>query len=333
MRRLQTAMAVVAMATGFVSAASAACQLQQTAEYKVLMDGSRALVDGEINAKPVWLAVDTGSSSTLLFPEAVEAMGLKPVELEELKAYGAVSRSQRTAIDEFRFGGRAAHNIDLLINGRAPRSQRYAGLMGEDLLGRDDLELDFANGVVRLFRPGNCVGDQVAYWAGRYDVTPLASVQSPGKVEVYVTLNGQRILAEIDSSAPTSIVNTGAAQVAGVTPQWNGVRDIGPSRGRRPMLVQTFIAVFPTLTIGDETIKNAKLGIADLFAADADVPPGSRRPPTSRKCCWALTSSAPTASMSPAARARSISLTTADRSSRLRDRAWKRRRRPGRTEA
>ena len=38
------------------------------------------------------------------------------------------------------------------------------------------------------------------------------------------------------------------------------------------------MAVFPTLTIGDETIKNAKLGIADLFGLDKEIGLGSRIP-------------------------------------------------------
>jgi hypothetical protein len=38
---------------------------------------------------------------------------------------------------------------------------------------------------------------------------------------------------------------------------------------------QTFEAVFPTFSFGDETIKNARLQIADLFEADKEVELGS----------------------------------------------------------
>jgi hypothetical protein len=278
MKRVQAAVAAIAVGLGFSSAASAACQLQQTAEFKLTVDGNHALVEGAINGQPVQMEVDTGTSSTLLFPAAVQALGLKAFEMQELKAYGVGGGGTvvRTAIREFRLGDRTAHNINLLVSPTNPGSQRYAGLVGEDFLGQGDLELDFADNAARLFKPKDCVGDEVAYWAKSYDVTPLVPTQSPSAVQVYVMLNGQHILAEIDSGASTSIITTGAALVAGVTPQSVGVRDVGPSEGLGPRPVQTFVAVFPTFTIGDETIKNAKLGIADLFAADTEVPLGFR---------------------------------------------------------
>jgi hypothetical protein len=126
-------------------------------------------------------------------------------------------------------------------------------------------------------RPKDCAGDQVAYWAKSYDVTPIA-VSRNGEITVYVMLNGDRVLAELDTGASTSVVTTAAAAGAGVTPQSAGVLQEGESGGLGAKRVQTMVATFPTFSIGEETIKNAKLRIADLFAADTETPLGTRLP-------------------------------------------------------
>ncbi len=272
------ALAAGGLLLGMGARASAACQLLQTAEYKLTMDSNRALVDGAINRRPVRFILDTGAFNSLLFPSAVQQLGLKAFVIDQLSLYGVGGGAQAASarIGELKLGNAVARNVDLLVNGRNFGSEQAAGLLGEDFLSQGDLELDLAGGAARLFQPKDCVGDQVAYWAKAYDVTPMVGSQSRGEVDIYVMLNGRRILAELDSGSPTSIVTTGAAAIAGVTPHSDGVREAGQSGGLGPKMVQTSVAVFPTFTIGDETIKNAKLEIADLFAADTEVPLGSR---------------------------------------------------------
>jgi hypothetical protein len=277
-RAAKAALAAVILILGFASAASAACQLQQTADYKLTMDGNRALLDGAINGQPVRFMLDTGAFTSMLFPSAVARLGLKAYVIDELNIYGVGggAKAARASVRDLKLGNAVAHNVDLLVNKHDWGGAPYVGLVGEDILSQGDLELDLADGAARLFRPKDCVGEQVAYWAKNYDVTPLVPSQERGAVQIYVMLNGRRILAELDSGADTSIVTSGGAAIAGVTPHTEGVRQAGQTGGLGPHLVQTSLAVFPTFTIGEETIKNAKLAIADMFAADTEVPLGSR---------------------------------------------------------
>jgi hypothetical protein len=50
------------------------------------------------------------------------------------------------------------------------------------------------------------------------------------------------------------------------------------NRGLANTAIQTAIAVFPTLTVGQETVKNVKLQIADLFSKNTVTKTGSMIP-------------------------------------------------------
>jgi len=265
---------------GWAGAASAACQLQQTAEFKVVMDGNRPLIDGAVNGHPIRFMLDTGSFSTVISPAAAAGLGLTVYELRGVTSYGVGGgdKTGETTIQTLQVGNAVAHNIVLMVTGQGLRSSQFVGLLGEEFLSRGDLELDFANGVMRMIQPKGCAGDDVAYWAKAYSVTPLAPSTVNEVLQVYVMLNGHRTLAVIDTGAATSIVATGAAASAGVTPQSEGSREIGRTGGIAGKSLSAFIGVFPTFSIGEETIKNAKLEIADMFTADAEVRLGSRLP-------------------------------------------------------
>jgi clan AA aspartic protease (TIGR02281 family) len=273
-------MASVAVALGGGEAASAACQLQQTAQFKVVMDGNEPLIDGSINHHAIRFMLDTGAGSTMISSRAAADLGLRVQVLTGVTTYGVGGgdRTGEATIQTLQVGDAVAHNIVLLVSGRGLRSSRFAGFLGEELLSRSDLELDFANGVVRMIRPKDCTGDEVAYWAKNYAVAPLAPSSANQAPQVYVMLNGQRILAVMDTGASTSVVDAGAAASVGVTPHSEGVRQSGQTAGIAGKLISTSVAVFPTFSIGEETIKNAKLKIADLFSADAEVELGSRVP-------------------------------------------------------
>jgi len=87
-----------------------------------------------------------------------------------------------------------------------------------------------------------------------------------------------QVLAALDTGASATTVTREAARKAGVHLESHDVAYVGPSHGLGPKAVETYVAVFPTLNIGDETIKNAKLGIADLFGRDKEIASGSRIP-------------------------------------------------------
>jgi hypothetical protein len=93
-------------------------------------------------------------------------------------------------------------------------------------------------------------------------------------------VSGQPVRAEIDSGAVVSTLTANAARRVGFKTSPSAA-PAGPSvQGLTGAPVQTRVEVFPTFTFGDETIKNAKIEIADMFAAATEVPIGSMLPQT-----------------------------------------------------
>lgn len=254
-----------------------ACQLLQVAEMPVTMVGDEPLVDVALNGRSVRFLVDTGSNVTLLTEAAAQQLGLKPILASGFTAYGVGgSAGVSTAkVRDFKLGTLVAHDFNMIVAGRMG-NDRFVGLLGRDvLLKRYDVEMDLANHVIRLFEPKNCHGDEVAYWAKSYSRASIDSGQNGINVEA--TLNGRRVRAELDSGASRSIVTLDMARTVGVTPKSSGVAEAAKSLGMNGA-VQTWTGTFQSLGVGDETVQNAELELADLYRKDQQTATGSYIP-------------------------------------------------------
>ena len=274
------ALCAAALTFGPTGVATAACQLKEISEFHVTMDGNEPLVDGSINGHPVRFLVDMGSSSTIISRSGAKALGLTPHRMSNVTVYGAGGGEVpgETIIDDLKIGNMYAHKADMMVLGQGLKSNRYVGLLGADVLLQADVEFDFADGFIRILRAQGCDGDQVVYWNKAYSLASIVPSNNPNILKVYVTLNGQRAVAQVDTGAYTSVVTSGMADRAGVSPTTEAVRPVGATTGIAGAPVPTSVAVFSSLAVGDETIKNAKLKIADLFHADVKAEIGSLVP-------------------------------------------------------
>ena len=143
------------------------------------------------------------------------------------------------------------------------------------MLSKFDIEFDLSADKIRLFEPKNCSGAQVVYWAQSYFMTKL--IRAPGDsnwLEANVSLDGHQVVAMFDTGAALSAVTTQAVQRTGVkaeAPPVTATALIGLAN--KP--IDTATAVFPTLSIGQESVENAKLRIADLFGKNTETHLGS----------------------------------------------------------
>jgi predicted aspartyl protease len=262
-------------------ASSAACQLGLAAQLPIVVDHNQGLAAAEINGKAVKFLVDTGAAKTLLWRGAAEGLGLHAVDMEGVYFYGVGGRepARITTVRDLKLGSATAHNIRMIVIGPAGavQSPRYVGILGADLLLQDDLELDFADGAVRLMKPKGCVGDEVVYWNKPYAMATLIASNNPDArgVRFWVSLNGKPVEALLDTGSTHTVVTSRAADAAGVTPRSEGVQAAGKTSGIGPGAVKIYTATFATLAIGDEKIENAKLELGDIFEKDKETPTGS----------------------------------------------------------
>jgi predicted aspartyl protease len=250
----------IAAIGGFAGAASAACQLQTIAEFPLTIDGKLALVDATVNGRSLRLLVDTGSYTTIITRSAAADMGLTLQRVSGLQTFdvNGVDETDMANIREFKLGGITAHDFKLVVTAKGLDSDRFQGMLGANFLAQADLELDYAHKVMRFFKPVGCAGDQVVYWGAAYSVLPIQPSNDPDALNVYLALNGQRVEAKLDTGASETIVTSQMAA------------RVGASAGFDPT-----VSTFASVGVGDETIKNTRLQVIDLFAKDTETPTDS----------------------------------------------------------
>lgn len=282
LRRIFTAALAAFGLFGLAGSAAARCQLTEAGELHVIMDGNRPLVPGVINGHSVMMLIDTGASFSSILRSAVPTLGLRPLSVDRVHVYGVggETRVEVTDLSQLKIDHFNIVNPELLVVGERPFDRpEVVAIIGMDFLSKWDLEFDLPDGMIRLLTPKDCQGDQVIYWGGAYAEAPLLPSGGLGeKFIIRVMLNRSPTEATLDSGAYYSTVTLAAARAAGVTPTSEGVVASGASHGVGADAAQTWIAAFDSFSIGDETIKNPRIHISDMFASDVRAETGSRIP-------------------------------------------------------
>jgi len=259
--------------------AFAACVLGKVGELAVTMAGLTPTISAKIDGRPLKMVVDTGAFFSMLTPQAAVRLGLKvvptPADMGDyIEGLGGPQRVGVATAKSFTLMGDSFHDADFTVG--APQLGGWTdGLLGENILGYADVELDLANGVIRLFKPEGCNDDvDLAYWApaGGYSSIRIQPATAPMyEIVGHVQVNGHDMRAVFDTGAGRSYITRRAAREAGVTTQSPGVRagGVGGGIGRRPF--ETWIAPFRSFRIGDEKVENTELRIGGASIADADM--------------------------------------------------------------
>jgi predicted aspartyl protease len=261
-------------------AAAQQCNMGLAAELPVVMDGNQPLVRVSINGQPVLALLDTGAFKTMIWRGAAERLGLKLVPVEGMKLVGVGGRQNayKTRVQELKLGQAALKDAPLLVGGQErPLGGReeIALILGQDLLSRGDLEIDLKGKVVRLYKTENCKNKPLVYWTEYYNLVDIESPPGESRpISIDVLVNGRKVRADLDTGATTSVITTAAARQAGVTT--DEATAAGASSGIGAKTVSNWIGRFKTVQIGDQTMKNAPLRIADLFRHGSEAETGTR---------------------------------------------------------
>lgn len=228
---------------------------------------------GKINGKPATLLVDTGAFDTVLTRTGAERHGLVLRRSGKL-AYGVggLSRIYHTRIKEFAAGPASTGAGYLQVIGDTAAPPSFDGLAGAPFLLQADLEFSLATKELKFFRPTNCKDRFLAYWDDNAVVVPFEpSLSHSPNPEFSVTLNGHKLTAIIDSGASGTMITLDAAKRAGLKLDGPGVERMGDIGGIGTARVAHWAAVFDTLQIGAETIRNAEIGVIDADRLKVDM--------------------------------------------------------------
>ncbi|HXF77285.1 MAG TPA: aspartyl protease family protein [Usitatibacter sp.] len=270
MRSIVLALALVLAGSAF-AAEPAKCKFVRIAEWPVRLRGGLPIVEGEIDGKKVGVLVDTGAYLSLITNSAAQRLGLETRStFEWVSGFGGASRVLATRIEEIRIGNMVSKHLRVRVSGERP----FPGvdlILGEDFFQQVDLEFDYAHGVVRLFQPLDCGKDvPLSYWDPNAIRLPI---EDERQVYVPVKVNGHEGRAMIDSGAAAgSVMSLQLADDAGITPQTPGVQPAACTFGIGAGNVRLWVARFDSIGLGDETIHDAHLQLADYVGGWRRVP-------------------------------------------------------------
>jgi predicted aspartyl protease len=253
LKTIAASCAAALMAVAGSATAQSKCVLQEIGELPLSSDGGDLVVEAAINGVPVKMIVDTGSMATSLFRSTADKLGLRMKPIAGVTFYGAGGSDvlNEVGVKELKVGNLTARNMDMA-----------------------DLEIDAPEGKLRFFKPTGCTGDQVVYWQKAYAVVSNVSPDPDLDIQIMVKLGGAPIRATLDSGASTSVVYRAAADRFGDNTVARQAEQSAIGIGKQS--VEQEVATFPSFSFGDETIRNAKLSVADVFKAGREVRLGSR---------------------------------------------------------
>jgi len=275
-RAFALALAALALLAGPDRAAAAVCTLQKIADLPVTMSGRNATIPAQINGQEARFFIDTGSFFSAMNPASAAKFGLRLGPLDPhihiMGVTGEVDAHVTTA-KTLTFAGIPFSDVEFLVGEHGLGSAD--GLIGQNVLGGPDVEYDFANGVMRLFRPKDCGSASLAYWspdgAGVAELSILPMDAQGRRILGSATLNGVKIRVVFDSGASRSVLTVGGARRAGVRTDGPDVVQVGGSSGVGARVVRSWIAPFQSFEIGGEQVKATRIGISDLDMHDADM--------------------------------------------------------------
>jgi tetratricopeptide (TPR) repeat protein/predicted aspartyl protease len=263
------------LAVPLLAHAADGCKLNRLAVLPVTMSGLRPTVEAQINGRPALFTLDSGAFWSTLTPASAKEYELRAdygrLPGLYVQGIGGNSSAAVTTVKIFTVFNVPLHNVDFIVGGSEP-GRGTVGLLGQNILRIADVEYDLSQGALTLFKPENCKHANLAYWAKAGDSYSEIEIEETTPREPNTTgkvsLNGAKIRVVFDTGSQTSMVGLRAAASAGVKPGGPGVEPAGYSTGIGRNSVQTWIANFPVLKIGDEEIHNARLRFADLGPFD-----------------------------------------------------------------
>lgn len=252
-----------------LAAPSPACTFIQQQEVPVSLRGAtlEPAVDGTINGKPARMLLDTGAFMTMLTRTGAEnrKLALRSGGGRKVQGTGGSSALYLASLDDFTVGPSGGGKLTLPVLGEMGTTPWYDAIVGADFLMQSDLEVALADKVVRFHRSENCNDDNLlSYWDPQANMLPMTgNSRRSATPQVDVQVNGVILSAIFDTGAGASSIKESAARRAGVTTDMPDVKRNGYFVGIGGGKAARWNAVFKTFTIGDETVRNADINIAE----------------------------------------------------------------------
>ena len=236
------------------------------------------------------MVLDTGASGTVVtsaFAARFNARAAQPAQQVVTQGVDGRTAVRRGFVETLGMGTATLRGVNVNITPATlgPPTQPRDGLLGLDLLGLYDVDIDLAGSRVKLYRGKLCPEAESPWKSAAFELKArraagdglLGAVelaadradQRPAKLEVPVVLNGKIVWALIDTGATNTIVREDIAASVGVTPEMLAADPVGRTFGSGGGTAVIHLHRFDTIRIAGETEPDPRLLIGPLPAGTA----------------------------------------------------------------
>lgn len=256
-----------------VAAADNSCAPRLRAALNVDLHGA-PLVTLMINGRLAHLLLDTGAERTMLTETAARRLGLLTSfdHVQTVRGIGGnVMAGEVTPELQGAGGGKLPGVAFAVVPVALPAvgEQQVDGLLGADMLGAYDLDLDIGHHVILLYDPPQCAAPNLP-WSRGYE-TVQAQLSRHRHIAFPITLDGHRLTAFIDTGAQLSLIDAGATSRLGVTDAALRLDEPVEMQGVSAQVVTAREHRFGQLGMADEVLLSPTVAVTPLQLDDADL--------------------------------------------------------------
>lgn len=262
-----------------------ACIVHRDADLLVRRERDFILLPAILDGRPVQMVLDTGAEVSTISPAVALSFGLvsDPLNGRVLLGVGGDVRTGSVLASRFAVGELppqpqrfSVSPIDILPELSPP----VAGLLGADLLGGRDLELDVPRSRAALYTLRGCPDFQP--WPDPKGVA-LTRTQS-GLGFVVVDFDGSAVRALLDTGARTSFMTRQLAESLGITDAMLADDPATVRVGISRSAIDVRQHRFERISLGPVTWRDVAVGVADVTLPGVDMLLGADL--LSRQAIW-----------------------------------------------
>lgn len=258
---------VLARAQTAAAQAPQPCALPLLASLDMTTDpDGRVAVPAKVNGRGVRLLADTGGTVVTLESTIADELQLTRFRSAPQTLAGNIVMSQSVQVKSLDLGSLHGANFNMLIMPSYSLTLNDNGVIGGSLMGRYNVEFDFARAKFNLFEQGHCPG-AVVYWTkSAYADVPM-KMDEQNHITVPVTLNGKQMTAIVDTGAAHSVMSLETAKaLLGIDVKDAAMKSIGGASINGASMTQIYRYPFSTLALQGVTVNNPEIDLVPQSA-------------------------------------------------------------------
>ncbi len=254
-------------------AALAECKMAQVSQLPLTRGAEGFLVAVTLNGKPAQLVFDTGTSTTILNLTTVARLGLPAMRgegvdglLSTVSGIGGSKNAMAVTAQTVNIGGLKGRDYNFIASEviRPPAD----GLLSIDLISQFDVDLDLPENRIALYRPNGDCRAPAAFLSGPLSSVPLRPHGNDRRPRINVSVDGQELVAMIDTGATHTAMFRHAAERVGIASNFTETGPHNMATGVGPRRVNTVMQRLKSLTVGDLTFEKMPVAVLDDNARD-----------------------------------------------------------------